>query len=127
MIHNRFIEVARAVALSSLGTGPNSQFRLGSVLVYKKRIISSGVNSHHTDRKMLKFYPYPFVHAESAAIFKRGLDNCYGCVLYSCRVKKDGTIALSKPCQFCSDLIKEVGIKRVVYSISENEYGEIKV
>ena len=40
------------------------------------------------------------------------------CELYVYRQKKDGSLALSKPCQYCEQLISESTIKEVHYTVT---------
>jgi deoxycytidylate deaminase len=113
---NKFIEAARAVALLSPGVGANNNFRLGCVLVNKNMVVSSGFNSYKTHPALYYLTKYPYLHAEQAAILKRGLDNCKGLDMYVVRILKDGTLATSKPCKVCASMIKDVGIRRVVWT-----------
>lgn len=119
----RFCEISKIVALSSLGVGgrTHSNFRLGAVLVAKNGSIFSSVNSYKTDPKLKEYFKYPFSHAESSVIFKAGSCNCYRATLYISRIKRDGSLALARPCSECRDLIKAAGIKKVVFS-TETSY-----
>ena len=46
--------------------------------------------------------------------------------IYVYRVHKNGTLAMSRPCPSCMQLIKDVGIKRVFYT-TENGYVYEKI
>ncbi len=62
----------------------------------------------------------PSAHAE--ARLARKLD--VGSVVYVARVRRDnGKMAMSKPCPGCEGRLRSAGVKRVEYSISENEFG----
>jgi len=121
-IETRFEQAAKAVAMTASGVGQRGTFRLGSVLVYKNRIVSAGVNSYKTHPVLANRTPWPFLHAEQHAIIRYGIDNCEGLVLYVARVLKNNDLALAQPCDVCNDLIKEVGIKQVVYSIDDGGF-----
>lgn len=125
MNHTRFLDCAFSVALCSPGVGQQRNFRLGAVLVDKKRIIASGYNSMITHPKTLRWYKYPYLHAEAAVIFKRGLDYCEGSRLYLCRIKRDESRALAKPCESCMALMESVGIKSVIYTLNEEEWEDL--
>ena len=112
----RFITAAHAIAMTGTGVGMKSKFRLGAVLVYKNNIIAVGMNSYKTHPLMSKRTEWPFLHAEQHCIIRAGVENCEGLDLYVARVLKNNTLALSKPCSVCSELIKEVGIKNIYYS-----------
>jgi tRNA(Arg) A34 adenosine deaminase TadA len=63
--------------------------------------------------------PIPEHHAEA-----RVLRKCdYGSVLYVARVLKDReTWANAKPCPKCQALIRNMGVKRVYYTVGPNEW-----
>lgn len=62
-------------------------------------------------------------HAEARVIQK--LD--YGSVVFVARTQKDtGDIVLAKPCAGCYTKLRNKGISKCYYSISENEYGCIE-
>jgi deoxycytidylate deaminase len=117
----KFITAAHAVAMTGNGVGMRSKFRLGAVLVHKNSIVSVGTNSYKTHPLMRKRTEWPFLHAEQHAIIRAGVDNCEGLDLYIARVLKNNTLALSKPCDVCAELIREVGIKRTFYSTDAGE------
>lgn len=119
--HNRYINAAYSVALASPGAGGKNRnrFRLGAVLVDRKRIVAAKYNSLKTHPMMGFFYAYPYLHAEAATIFSYGIDNCYGSTLYVVRIKRDNSLGLAKPCSSCEKLIKLAGVKQVIYSTNE--------
>lgn len=118
----KFETAAYAVALTGNGVGSKSRFRLGAVLVYKNNIVAVGTNSYKTHPLMAERTAWPFLHAEQHAIIRAGVDNCEGLDLYIARVLKNNTLALSKPCSVCAELIRDVGIKRTFYSTDEKEF-----
>jgi tRNA(Arg) A34 adenosine deaminase TadA len=64
--------------------------------------------------------PTPSMHAEVRLL--RKLD--YGSVVYVARtLRENGKIAMAKPCPRCQAALKARGIKKVFYTVSENEYG----
>lgn len=93
--------------------------KVGAIIVKNRMIISDGFNGTPTgfenycedDEGYTKWY---VLHAEANAILKvaNSTQSCQGATLY---------ITLS-PCQQCSKLIHQAGIKRVVYS---NEYKDL--
>ena len=92
--------------------------KVGAIIVKDRMIISDGFNGTPTgfenpcedDEGYTKWY---VLHAEANAILKvaNSTQSCKGATLY---------ITLS-PCQQCSKLIHQAGIKRVVYA---NEYKD---
>lgn len=123
--HKRFLDTAYAVALAGNGVGGKTgkNFRLGSVIVNRHRVIEAArYNVLKTHPKLLQHYQWPYLHAEAHAILSLGLDNCMGKTLYVVRVLRDNSWALAKPCNSCMSLIKEVGIKSIYYSVSGDNY-----
>jgi len=92
--------------------------KVGAIIVKDRMIISDGFNGTPSnfdnccedDYGYTKWY---VLHAEANAILKvaRSTQSCEGATLY---------ITLS-PCQHCSKLIHQAGIKKVVYA---NEYKD---
>jgi tRNA(Arg) A34 adenosine deaminase TadA len=114
--HKRFLEAAYAVALAGPGAGGKTGYRLGAVIVNRKKIEVAKFNCLKSHPKLCKYYEYPYLHAEASCILSLGLDNCADKSIYVVRVRKDGTTALAKPCSSCQRLIADVGIKKVYYS-----------
>ena len=118
----KFTTAAYAVAMTGNGVGMKSKFRLGAVLVHRNSIVSVGMNSYKTHPLMAARTEWPFLHAEQNAIIRAGLDNCEGLDLYIARVLKNNDLAMSKPCDVCIKLIKDVGIRNVYYSTNANGF-----
>ncbi len=118
-IHKKYLDAAYAVALAGKGAGGKTGYRLGAVIVNKKKIEAAKFNCLKTNPKLCKYFPYPYLHAEAHAILSLGLDNCCNKSLYVVRILRDNSWALAKPCSSCAQLIKDVGIKEVFFSTSE--------
>ena len=110
-----------------------ARVKLGAVLVYKSKIMSIGWNSNKTSplqkslNKLRDFEvdcgdAHHSLHAEVACLTKaRDLDIDWGrASLFICRIKKDGSRGLSRPCSGCQALIKSMGIKNVYYTTNDN-------
>lgn len=117
-----FFNAARAV--SKLSDFP--RVAVGSVAVYKHRIISSGCNSRKTDTLQKKYNIYRFVedtpasiHSEIAClkplIGRKDIDFRY-VDLYVYRENKNGTPMLAHPCESCFNLIRDLGIRNIYYT-----------
>lgn len=120
--HRVYFNVAKNVAeLSDF-----ERIHIGCCVVYKHRVISSGANvvkSHPLQRRLNKYrfdedYYHP-MHAEIRALLplinRRDID--FSSVsLYLYREDKNGNICLSRPCNGCMALIKELGIKNIFYT-----------
>ena len=68
-------------------------------------------------------HPMPSGHAEARVLRKAGK----GAILYVVRVSKNGAIRPARPCARCLALIRSKKVFRVIYSISDSEYGVIQV
>lgn len=118
----RYLDSAKAVALSGPGVGGRSgtSFRIGAVLVSGKEIVVSRHNSYKTHPKLLRFTEYPFLHAEAACILSVGIEGCKGMDIYVARVLKNGATATARPCKVCRKLIRLAEIRRVTYTLENN-------
>jgi tRNA(Arg) A34 adenosine deaminase TadA len=87
--------------------------KIGAVVVWKNRPIGMGWNDPFKTSPRSN-NPYFTIHAELRAIINAG--DCKGADIYIFREFKDGTLANSKPCMFCQQLLKEAGIKNVYYT-----------
>lgn len=130
MTHSNLAYFAAAKAVSELSD--HKHYKIGAVVVMNHRIISSASNSNSKTHPLQKKYnKYRFTddgdhkqHAELAALvplIRDGID-LSNAAIYVYRVHKNGTLAMSRPCPSCMQLIKDVGIKRVFYT-TENGYA----
>jgi len=94
--------------------------RLGAVVVYKGKIVGKGFNKVHStgvprlDGK----------HAEIEALNNTKARYRMGSTVYVCRLAKDGSLTLSKPCHTCYTIMKKLGVKYVYFSTSK-EWGKM--
>jgi deoxycytidylate deaminase len=58
-------------------------------------------------------------HAEMVALWELFPANRKGVTVMSLRIRKDGSLAMAKPCPACTRNMREYGVKKVVYSISD--------
>jgi len=127
-VMKRTIEIAK----SSMDHSDN-RFYLAAVGTNNNTIIC------HSNNLMGKSHPTQARHARNAgnphAIFLHAEIGCiirgkgYIDTLFVARIYRDGTLGLAKPCPICMLAIKEKesGIKKVWYTINNNEYGFIKI
>lgn len=100
--------------------------RIGTCLVNKRgRVISTGCNktkSHPVQHFYNKYRPYSLpnhgLHAEMDALIHCKEDT-RGSTLYVFRRGMDSKIRLAQPCEACSRMIRDCGVKRVVYTIED--------
>jgi tRNA(Arg) A34 adenosine deaminase TadA len=127
MNYRRLLESARGIALAGPGVGGNGRrlFRHGCIIVKNNTIIASGFNSLKTNNTLKKYYPFPFFHAESAALLRAG-DRAADCTLVVVRINRAGTLRLSKPCRWCLQLMHYFAIRKCLYS-TETGYDIIRL
>jgi deoxycytidylate deaminase len=92
----------------------------GSVIVKGGRVISTGVNKERSHPRIVSsehIKQHCSVHAEVDAI-KRAKD-VTGATIYVARVNRRGEQRDSRPCNRCYEAIKNSGIKKIVYTTSE--------
>lgn len=117
----RLVREAEVLAIKNIGVNENS-FHVGALLLNESfQRIGAGVNNmRKTHRRLLDYYPYPFLHAESAAIIKSGLRYIENGTLIVVRVGVKGRRRLnSRPCEYCQQFAYDHGIRRAIY-IDEN-------
>jgi pyrimidine deaminase RibD-like protein len=98
-----------------------SRWPLGCVITKGGAVQSVGWSSLKSDPRFERCS----VHAEEHALRQMRYE-ANGCVLYVARLLRTGHLALAKPCAACQTLIRQAGVKRVVYTISDNEWGTWK-
>lgn len=108
-----------------------NRVHIGACVIKKKKVIGIGCNQNKThplqekyNSKSLNYIkPKAKLHAELDALLKSGHD-AKGGTLYVFRRGRDNIYRMSKPCPACMEMIKDYGIKRIVYTI-ENGIKEM--
>jgi cytidine deaminase len=68
------------------------------------------------------------VHAEVDALLKvASKEDIKGSTVYVVRINRKNELAMSKPCEMCEMILREHGVKRAFFSVSEDEnaYGVV--
>lgn len=96
-------------------------FYIGCVGVREDGVVVASKNGATKFSSIVAHYELlPNSHAEGRVLRKLGRNG----TLYVARVaRKDGSFAMSRPCRMCQNRIKSAGVKKVYYSISDNQYG----
>ena len=92
----------------------------GAVIVRGGSVISIGINknrNHPTVVSSEHIKTHCSIHAEIDAL--RKVKNAKGATIYVARVNRKGKARDSRPCNRCYEIIKNNGIKKIVYSTSE--------
>ena len=95
--------------------------RLGAVITKGDRVLSSACNELRYNRNVPQKFPES-LHAEAAAVAKllkdQRLHDLAGSTIYVCRINRAGTSRLAWPCLECYNLLKAVGVRKIVYTTS---------
>lgn len=112
----RFFDLAKKMSKKS----NHPEYKIGGCIVNNSKIISLGFNKYKTHSR--SNHPYKHIHCEMDCILGVDTNSLEGSTLYLYRENKQGTIASSKPCKWCNELIKKAGIKFICYT----DYGDFK-
>jgi cytidine deaminase len=95
-------------------------FWLGCVGIRRDGAMVFSKNGAVYSTKVDDYQLIPSSHAEGRILKK--LDR--GSIIYVARVKRrDKTLAMASPCGMCRVRIRGRGVKKVFYTINENQYG----
>lgn len=112
-------DIAKAASIH----GQHDSARIGAAIFKKNELISVAFNSYKTHTRFNDISSYNInktyvLHAEMAAILKSRRD-LNGCDIFVYREYKNGSMAMSRPCNACYNALVEVGIKYVYYTTKE--------
>lgn len=123
----------RAALRAASNTDPKCTFLLGAVIVLGHRIVASGScrsKSHPRNPKLKSGSKRRQVCAECDSIFAASRllnkEDFRRCHIYVARKRHNGTIGLAKPCEYCMELIRELGIKKIFYTNNSGQIEEIR-
>ena len=125
MRDQKFINLAQKLCKLS-----EHSYKMAAIVTKGSRILSFGINKYRTHPKQIN----PFtkergvsVHAELAAIIGVSEENLRGSSVYIARRLVNGEAALAKPCTCCIAILREAGVKKVIYTINNEEFYKEKV
>ena len=105
-------------------------FRHGAVLVKGGSILNIAANSDNHTSFGQRFRTAPgraTHHAETACVLGIDRETTQGSTIYTARVNRQGEWKMSKPCSMCHEVMKYVGVRKVVYTIGPSEWGSYKL
>lgn len=105
----------------------HSQWHLGSVITRGGSVLSRGVSKPRNPVEIVDgMHSGCSVHAEKDALAQCA--NPKGATIFVARLTPGHrTLAMARPCNACMASIIEAKVKRVVYSMNEEEYGTINI
>lgn len=110
----RWVQRAVGLALSSTHT-----FQMGALAVAGGSLIGHATNKYRNSPRIAAWNDCS-VHAEAALATRATLNETN---VYVARVLTNGTPALAKPCINCIHTLTAAGVRRVLWTESENEAG----
>ena len=117
------LSLLRQAALIALPTSDNDPraFWLGCIGIREDGAMVSSKNGavefHHT---IENYQLVPSSHAEGRVLRKLGK----GGIMFVARVsRKDGSLAMARPCGMCQVRLRSFKVKKVFYTINEEQYG----
>lgn len=115
--HRSLLSRASVIASTS-----EQNFKHGAILTKGGSVISVGINRRRTNPALLdqEDYRLSSVHAEVAAIKGSHGADLKGAVIYVARVNNAGEQMMSKPCEECQKVLRDVGVKKVFYTIDSS-------
>jgi cytidine deaminase len=113
-------ESAIIIAIEEAKKSLHSNFKHGAVLTTGKNIISFG---HNED--VNRHYIFKSLHAEMSAVknakqLKLKKNEKKDLTMVVVRVNKMGLLRHSKPCLHCQQIMKDFGVRKVIYSMDSD-------
>jgi tRNA(Arg) A34 adenosine deaminase TadA len=106
-----YLNLAARIAKSH-SFGLSKHFLFGAICVRRDGAIVTSYNIRTKN-------PGISAHAEARCLRKAG----YGSTLYIVRIDRAGNWCMAKPCAGCASLIRNRGVRKVFYTVSEKIYA----
>lgn len=101
-----------------------------------KRLIALGINDYTKKHPSKRFGHYrptkgnspeyqPSLHSEIDALIKLGENNARRYTFFNVRISPGQNIRLSKPCENCMGVMKQIGFKRFYYTDNDGQVREL--
>ena len=110
---------------SYLSDAPYPGKKLAAVIHKGKQVLALGINSFEKTHTLQGEGVRQYLHAEVAALLKRRhYDDLSFCSITVYR-ESHGLPALAKPCSQCQRIMKDMGIKKVYFSIPDEPFFDV--
>jgi hypothetical protein len=115
----RLLEAARY----ALNDNPDDKREalIGSVGERADGVVVFARNSAVLDTEVNSGEPWSFAPCHAEWRLAKKLDT--GAVVYVARVKKDGSLAMARPCGGCERVLRSRKVSRVYYTVNATTYG----
>ncbi len=105
-----------ALAKKMLKINQHPKYALVSIVVRGGNLISVGTNKESAAKRFYKHHrPEMKLHAEVDSILGLSKDTTKGSTVYVVGTTKAGNLMTCRPCETCMNVLKYMGIKRIVY------------
>jgi deoxycytidylate deaminase len=121
--HTRYIRLAQKLAEKS----DYINYRMSCVVVKGGRVIAVGINKLKSGIVKHPSYGSKAIHAELDAILTIDPEKLKGATVYVGGITKTGGLLKSAPCPICQSLLREYGIRCVVFHEKTGEIRSYKV
>jgi deoxycytidylate deaminase len=122
----KYIELAKRISYQS-----DCDHRHGAVLVKGSNVANTSCNKNKFSSFAMRFKKnnksHARIHAELGSILNIERANTEGAIIYVVRTNNQHELRLSKPCSMCEAAMRWVGIKKVIYSTSNETFREMKL
>jgi tRNA(Arg) A34 adenosine deaminase TadA len=115
----RWTQRAIGIALTS-----SHSYRMGALAVRGGTIIGYSVNKFRNHPRIVTNWYDCSVHAEQSLSESCDLS---GTLVYVARVNPQGKASLAKPCKVCLQILVEGGVKRVIWTETEDHVGMLSL
>jgi cytidine deaminase len=117
----KMLEAAAKIAMPTNDDFDVRSFLLGAIGIRKDGAMVCSKNGAVMDStSMDNWHSIAGSHAEARLVRKLGKG---GVVFISRVARKDGCLAMAKPCSTCSNILKFAKVKKVIYSVNPLQYG----
>lgn len=119
----------RAVRLAKklMGKSKHPKYRYVSMVLKGSNMIGIGFNKQSKPKHFVKTLPGQKHHAEIDSLLWLNKDITKGCTLIVWGETNVGNFILSRPCKACYDIIKQHGIRRILFSDREGNIVEERI
>jgi len=120
---NRLIQITKAL----FSNRKDLRTFHATFVLNKNKIISIGINSNKTHPEIEKYkYNHEVgIHSELDAILKLNkISKINNYTFVNIRLKKDKTVANSKPCAGCQVLLNRINYKKFLYSTDNEKFEQ---
>jgi pyrimidine deaminase RibD-like protein len=113
--HERLLKYA----LRRAHDAPLQKAMMGCVIAQGSVPIGSGVNDMLKTHPKAAHYPYPYLHAELAALTGIDEQEVRGAIAYVARRTKAGKQGMAKPCEYCEAMMRRLGLRGAFYTTTD--------